>query len=49
MLVSRLLIDWQLPELGLIDVDGSVANNLIDAPMGHFGLFMVDEGAAYPG
>ncbi|MAE62597.1 MAG: hypothetical protein CMJ49_14715 [Planctomycetaceae bacterium] len=37
-------IVWRLPDLGLVDVDGTSANNLIDAPQGHFGLFMVDDG-----
>jgi hypothetical protein len=40
-------VSWQLPDLGLVDVDGSLHNNLIDAPQGHFGLFLVDEGPKF--
>jgi len=37
-------ISWQRPNLGLMEADGSRDNNLIDAPIGHFGLFLVDDG-----
>jgi len=40
-------IDWRRPDLGLVEVDGSTSNNLIDAPQGHFSLFFVDEGPGY--
>jgi hypothetical protein len=36
---------WTRPNLGLVSVHGSKKNNIIDAPTGHFGLFLVDEGA----
>jgi hypothetical protein len=38
-------ITWRRPELGMLDVSG--AANYVDAPMGHFGLFLIDEGPAY--
>ncbi len=37
-------IKWYYPDLGLVTVGESDRNNLIDAPLGHFGLFMVDDG-----
>lgn len=37
-------IHWTRPELGLVDVGGSKKNSIIDGPLGHFGLFLVDEG-----
>jgi hypothetical protein len=37
-------IQWTRPNLGLVLVGDSHANNLIDAPTGHYGLFFVDEG-----
>jgi len=39
-------VHWTRPHLGLVDVDGSRDNNIIAAPLGHFGLFLVDEGPA---
>lgn len=44
---SRDGIKWDYPNLGLIESNGSKDNNIIDAPLGHFGLFMVDEGSNY--
>lgn len=40
-------IKWDRPEWGLVEVGGSRKNNLIAAPLGHFSLFLVDEGADY--
>ena len=40
-------IEWQRPNLGLVEVAGSTNNNLIDAPR-NFGLFLVDEGPVCP-
>lgn len=40
-------IDWRRPDLGLVAVDGSTANNLIEAPLNHFSLFFVDEGPGH--
>ncbi|HLA84953.1 MAG TPA: hypothetical protein VJL29_09175 [Thermoguttaceae bacterium] len=37
-------VHWTRPNLGLVSVNGSKRNNVIDAPFGHFGLFFVDEG-----
>ena len=37
-------IRWERPDLGLVEVNGSTKNNLIAAPLGHFGLFFVDVG-----
>ncbi|MEW6755734.1 MAG: hypothetical protein AB1505_32865 [Candidatus Latescibacterota bacterium] len=41
-------VSWRRPDLGLVEVDGSTRNNLIDAPRGHFGLFFVNEGPGCP-
>jgi hypothetical protein len=35
---------WVRPNLGLVDVGGSTQNNLLAAPQGYFGLFLVDDG-----
>jgi len=40
-------IRWVRSNLGLVSVAGSTNNNLIAAPTGHFGLFLVDEGPGY--
>ncbi len=40
-------IKWVRPELGLVEAAGSKKNSIIDAPLGHFGLFLVDEGPSY--
>lgn len=37
-------IAWERRNLGLVEVGGSKENNLIAAPLGHFGLFFVDDG-----
>ena len=41
-------IHWRRPNLGLIKVDGSTDNNLIEAAFGNFGLFLVDDGPNCP-
>ena len=41
-------IRWNRPNLGLVSVAGSTENNLIDAPLGHFSLFFVDDGPDFP-
>ena len=41
-------IRWERPNLGLIEVDGSTDNNLIEAAFGKFGLFLVDDGPDCP-
>ena len=40
-------IQWTRPNLALVSVGGSKANNLVDAPTGHFGLFFVDENEGF--
>ena len=40
-------IQWTRPNLGLVSIGGSNANNLINAPTGHYGLFFVDEGEGF--
>lgn len=37
-------IAWQTPALGLVTLPGENPNNAIDAPTGHWGLFLVDDG-----
>ena len=40
-------IAWSRPDVGLVEISGSKANNVIDAPRKSFGFFMVDEGRGY--
>lgn len=40
---SRDGISWDRPYLGLLEVGGTRRNNLIDAPLGRFGMFLVDD------
>lgn len=37
-------IRWRYPDLGLVEMDGSRKNNLLDAVFDNFGLFLVDDG-----
>ena len=41
-------IRWRRPRLGLVSVGDATDNNLIDAPLGEFGLFLVDDGPEFP-
>jgi hypothetical protein len=44
---SRDGVAWQTPGLGLIKLPGTHPNNAIDAPRGHFGMFLIDEGPGF--
>ncbi len=41
-------IHWRRPNLGLVEIGGSTANNLIVATFGKFGLFFIDDGPDCP-
>lgn len=45
---SRDGIRWHYPDLGLVEMEGSRKNNLLDAVFANFSLFLVDDGTREP-